>query len=166
MNALRNQKSWVRFAGSAALLGFLAFAGSGQRAAAQQNLRGEVVLPMEARLGDTVLPQGTYKFTVQPIGISRTIETSMVGNYQVLVTLVGESKGAPITSILATASKVPLREDGSDSIQVEGAEHTFQSMSLNSMGVMLKFYENKAKNVMHETQPETSKVVTAAKGNV
>lgn len=166
MNGLRKQPwRWSLFVG-AFFAGAMALAGFSPRAQAQDHLQGEVVLPIEARFGNALLPAGTYRFDVQPIGAGQAIDFAVGGSNQVLVSMTGLAKGSPIAIAMGTASKATRRDPHVKNIRVDETGNTFHSMYLQNAGVMLKFYETKPKNAAHTPGLETSRGVTAAKGNV
>jgi hypothetical protein len=166
MNVLQKQKSRWRFVSTAIVFGMLAMAGSGTRAYGQSSLQGEVNLPVEARFGKTTLPAGTYRFIVQPVGISQTVASSLASSNQVLVSMSGVAKGGPIASVVASASKPHSRNPNADSILSYGTGNIFRSMYLENLGVVLEFYESKPKNTMHARGPEVSPGASSVKGSV
>jgi hypothetical protein len=165
MNAVKKVSLRWGFAGKVALFGLLTFAGTGSQAFAQSTLQGEVTLPVEARFGEAVLPAGTYKFTVQAVGVSQTISTSPGASNQVLVSMTGLTKGTTIASVLGWATPQSAREQGTTDIRMDEAGNTFQSMYLDNIGMLIEFREVKAKNTMHTPTPAVSRAAAnTAKG--
>jgi hypothetical protein len=165
MNAMKKVSLRWRFVGNVALFGLLALAGSGSRAFAQSTLQGEVTLPVEARFGEATLPAGTYKFTVQAVGVSQTINTATGATNQVLVSMTGLSKGTTIASVLGWATQQSARGQGTTDIRMEEAGNIFQSMYLDNVGMLIEFREGKLKNAMHAQAPAVSRVAAnTAKG--
>lgn len=165
MNAIKKVYLRWRFVGNVALFGLLMLAGASPKAFAQSTLQGEVTLPVEARFGEGVLPAGTYKFTVQAVGVSQTINTAPGATNQVLVSMTGLTKGTTIASVLGWATQKSAREQGMTDIRVDEAGNTFQSMYLDNVGVLIEFREGKPKNAMHAQAPAVSRAAAnPAKG--
>lgn len=165
MNILRKVSLRWRFVGNVALFGLLMLAGTSSRAFAQSTLQGEVTLPVEARFGEAVLPAGTYKFTVQAVGVSQTINRNPGATNQVLVSMTGLTKGTTIASVLGWATQRGAREQGTTDIRTDETGNTFQSMYLDNVGMLIEFREIKPKNTTHAQTPAVSRVAAnAAKG--
>jgi hypothetical protein len=165
MNGLRKQYLRRSVFGVAVLSGLAALGAVSPRASAQ-SLKGEVTLPVEAKFGSTILPAGTYKFSVQPVGIAQAINFNLSGNNQVLVSMSGVTKGSPTASVIATALMPSLSNNKEPGITLEEGGNIFHSMYLENQGVLLKFHEYKPKNVTHAHTVENSGSASAAKGNV
>ncbi len=165
MNALRKQYLRRSVFGVAVLCGVAPFGAVSPRASAQ-TLKGEVTLPVEAKFGSTMLPAGTYKFSVQPVGFAQTTDFNLSGNNQVLVSMSGITKGSPVATIVATALMPNPNNNKEPGITVEEGGNIFHSMYLENEGVLLKFHEYKPKNVTHAHAVESLRSASAAKGNV
>jgi hypothetical protein len=165
MNAMKKVSLWWSFVGKVVLFGLLALAASSSQTFAQSMLQGEVTLPVEARFGEATLPAGTYKFTVQAVGVSQTINTAPGANSQVLISMTGLTKGTTIASVLGWATQQSAREQGTTDIRMEEAGNIFQSMYLDNVGMLIEFREGKLKNAIHAQTPAVSPVAAnTAKG--
>jgi hypothetical protein len=167
MNRLHRKSLRKYFVGTMVLLGLAALGGTAKPAHGQDMVQGKFTLPVEARLGKTVLPAGEYKFSVVPLGNIRSLGSIQLASSHVEVVVTGTTKGGPFVSVVAMASReadtpnpkgLDIREDGSGMM--------IHSMCLEKLGLVFKFIDNnKTKNVMHARVPELQRGGTSGKGS-
>jgi hypothetical protein len=165
MNGLLKKSLRLRLVGTMLLLGMAALAGTGTVALGQEALQGTFILPVEARLGDTMLPAGEYKFYVEALGSTQATSSMQFGSSPVMVVVCGLAKGGPIVKVLATASKLDVHDPKTPSLQADDAGMVFHSMYLENAGVEVEFYTNKAKHAMQAKGPEVAQRVASAKAS-
>jgi hypothetical protein len=171
MNRLHNKSLRMRWLGTIVSLGLVAFAGTAKSTLANDTPQGDAIqgkftLPMQARLGKTVLPAGDYKFSVITVGTIRSISSIQSGNTTVQVVVWSLAKGGPLANIFATAS---TESDTADlkpmDIREDENGMMIHSISLEKFGVVISFNEKKTDNLMRARAPEPQQgVVASAKG--
>jgi len=135
--------------------------GSGPLAFAQDSVHGTLHLPLAARVGNTMLPPGDYKFTVSLIGTTHSMRDLQVPNH-VSVLLMGTGKGTPIASAIAMAAPFAPNEPKPVNFLPEGGRLMVRSIALGDLGVTLKFYQV-GKTVLHANSAKPSQTVISAK---
>jgi hypothetical protein len=164
MNGVQKRSLSVHFLATA-LLAVAALLGTAQASLAQDLVRGTFTLPTEARLGNTILPPGEYKFAVQSLETINSVRSIQVGNGRVAVTVSGIAKGARVVSLQANASR-PATPDSQKPDSIEfGTGMTIQSISLKNLGVTLEFNGNQTSNVLRARAPEPSSGGSTLRGN-
>jgi hypothetical protein len=159
MNASLNKSLSWRLLGSMLLFGLALLAGMGPLALAQETLQGKFTLADEARLRNTILPPGQYKFSIQPVGTTHSLSSLQTGNDQVIVTVSGLAKGTPIISGIAMASRInfaALKEKEMD-LRSDETGSTLHSIVLENLGIVLEFYDYKTKSPLHAHAPELAR---------
>ena len=119
----------LHFAG-VVLLAVAALFGTAQNASAQDLVRGTFTLPVAAKLGNTDLAPGEYRFSVQSVDIINSVDSIQVGNSRVTVMVTGTNKDAHVVSLLANASKSAAPNSQIPNSLEFGAENTIRSISL------------------------------------
>jgi len=148
-----------------ALLSLALIAGTGPLAFAQSSVQGKLSLPVEARLGNTMLPPGEYQFSVQLLGSLRSVGAIQNAYGPVAVLLVSTSKGGPVAGVLATASRLDPRNPVSNDIQPELSGNRIHSITLENLGLVLQIVEGSSKSVMHARATAPAQVVASAKSS-
>jgi hypothetical protein len=106
--------------------------------ASAQGLVGKFTLPYQVRWGNTFLHEGTYNYSVEPLGL-RSITTIQASPEPVLVTVRGE-RGGPATLLLAMASQCVEESDGNGlTFLLENGKRTLRSLSVNNFGIVVRF---------------------------
>ncbi len=167
MNRLQKKSLRMRSVGTMVLLGLAAFGGTAKPALGQDRVQGKFTLPVEARLGKTVLSEGEYKFSVVPMGNIRSVDSIQTGSSHVRVMVTGTAKGGAFANVVAMASREADTPNpkGLD-IRADGSGMMIHSICLEKLGVVLKFIDNnKTKNVMHARVPELQQGGTSGKGS-
>ncbi|HXM97740.1 MAG TPA: hypothetical protein VN982_04640 [Candidatus Dormibacteraeota bacterium] len=171
MNTLQNKSLRMRWLGSVVSLGLTVFAGIASPTLANETVQGDAVngkftLPMQARLGNTVLPAGNYKFSVITVGSIRSVSSIQTGNRLVQVVVWSLAKGGPLANMFATASKESDITDPKPlDIREDENGMTIHSMWLEKLGMVIEFNGNKPNNVMRARAPEPQQAVASAKGS-
>jgi hypothetical protein len=160
MNATQNRSLSAHFAGLA-LFAVTVLLGTSPAARSQDLLRGTITLPVAAHLGDTTLPAGKYRFTVESLEAIRSADAVQVGNSRVAVIVTSLSKDALVVSLMANASKADtLSSQSPDSVEF-GTDMTIRSISLKNEGLKVIFAETRINRALQARGPQLS----AAKGN-
>lgn len=129
--------------------------------ASAQGLLGKFTLPYQVRWGHTLLHEGTYNYSVEPLGL-RSITAIQAAPEPVLVTVRGES-GGPATLLLAMASQCVEESDGSGlTFLLENGEPTLQSLSVNNFGIVVRFKMAKSVAEMNTNKTRKRPTVTSA----
>lgn len=171
IDRLQNKSLRMRWLGSIVLLGLAVFAGAASPTLANESVEGDSVngkftLPVQARLGNKVLPAGDYKFSVITVGSLRSVSSIQTGNRLVQVVVWSLAKGGPIANMFATASK---ESDAADlkplDIRADESGMTIHSMCLEKLGMLIEFNEDKPSNIMRARAPEPQQTVATAKGS-
>jgi hypothetical protein len=79
MNTLLKRFGSKRSLGMVALLGLASLAGTGPLACGQETFQGKLTLPVEARLGNTVLSPGEYQLRVALVGTTLSVNSIQDG---------------------------------------------------------------------------------------
>ncbi|MFI5057911.1 MAG: hypothetical protein ACHQLQ_06980 [Candidatus Acidiferrales bacterium] len=166
MNRLQKKSLRMRFVGTVVLLGLAVFGGTAIPAFGQDTVQGKIMLPVEARLGKTVLPAGKYNFSVVTMGNIRSVGSIQAGSSHVRVMVWSTTKGGPFANVVAMASR------GADTpnpkpldIRADGSGMMIHSMCLAKLGLVIKFNESKTKNVMRARGPELQQGGASVKGS-
>jgi hypothetical protein len=154
----------VRSLSLLALFVLALLAGTGPLASAQEAVQGTMTLPVAARLGNTMLPPGEYKFTVSLIGDTRAIRDVAHASH-VYVLLVGTAKDAPVVSAIAMASPLDAHSPMPANFISIGDSLAISALPLPEFGIVVQFFGTAGKEALHasDTQPPTG--VMSAKAN-
>jgi len=152
------------FAGIA-LLAVGALFGTVRATLAQDLVRGTFALSTEARLGNTILSPGEYKFAVQSLETINSVNSIQVGNNRVAVIVSGVTKGAHVVSLMANASRSATPgSQTADSVEF-GTGMTIQSIALKNLGLTLEFNGNQTRNMLRARAPEPLNGGSTVTGN-
>src|SRR5271167_4213874 len=149
MNALGMKSLSLRSMGTMLLLGLATLAGTGPLALGQDTVLGKLTLPVEARLGNTILPPGEYKLYIQVLGTTLSINSIQAVNSPVMVLVTSMTKGGPVASTLAMASRQNLRNPKAMNLLPDAAGTMLHSISLDNLGLVLQFVDSGAKDTLH-----------------
>ncbi len=118
----------------------MAFCGSATPVFGHEAITGKFSLHKTARLGDTVLPPGTYLFTIEPTGIVLSM-SSIPATRSPVSFIVRPEKGAgPIAIVFAMASPTDQTLGASQLVLASGkAEGTMQFMYLEKQKLLVDF---------------------------
>jgi hypothetical protein len=164
MNGLQERSLSVHFVATA-LLAVATLFGTARASLAQDLVRGTFTLPTEARLGNTTLSPGEYKFSVQSLETITSVSSVQVGNGRVAVTVSRAAKGARVVSLMANASRSATSDSRTpDSIEF-GTGMTIHSILLRTLGVILEFNGNQTSNVLRARAPDPSNGDSTVRGN-
>jgi hypothetical protein len=165
MNTLLTKFISKRSLGMMALLGLAALAGSGPLAFGQETVQGRLTLPVEARLGNTVLPPGEYKLNVALVGTTLSVNSIQDVYTPVMVMVSPLTKGGPVASVLAMAYKPDLRNPKAMDIQPDGSGKMIHSIPLDNFGLVLQIIDGKSGNTLRARGPEMAQGVASAKAS-
>jgi hypothetical protein len=165
MNTLLKRFGSKRSFRMMALLGLSAFAGTAPMAFGQETVQGKLSLPVEARLGNTVLPRGEYKLNVALVGTTLSVNSIKDVYTPVMVMVTPLTKGGPVASVLAMAFKPDLRNPKAMDIQPDGSGKMIHSIPLDNLGLVLQIIDNKSSNTLRARGPEMAQGVTSAKAS-
>jgi hypothetical protein len=113
----------------AALLGLAALCGASSPLFGQGTVAGKFTLPESTHFGNRILPAGTYKFTIEPVGISQTVDSIRGGRQPVLFVVKAEANNGPITGIFAMATRNDYPLDASKLVM----EQESDGMAIHTM---------------------------------
>lgn len=123
-----------------ALLGLAALCGASTPLFGQDTVAGKFTLTESTHFGYRILPAGTYKFTIEPVGISQTVGSIRGGRQPVLVVVKPEASSGPITGVFAMATRSDAPLESSKLVMEQGnggmAVHT---MYLDQPRLVLDF---------------------------
>jgi hypothetical protein len=88
-----------------ALLGLAALSGAASPLLGQDTVAGKFTLTENTRFANRILPAGAYKFSVEPVGISQSVEVRRGGSQPVLVIVRPSTGSGPVIGIFAMASR-------------------------------------------------------------
>jgi len=159
------QKVSLRSLRTLAVLSLALIAGTGPLAFAQDTVQGKVSLLVEARLGNKVLPPGEYQLSVQLLGAKRSVDAIQYVDTPVAVLLISTTKGGPVASVLAMASRFNPRNPIANDIRPDGSGYKIHSMTLENTGVVLQIVEGSSKIVLHARATTPAPVVASAKSS-
>ena len=163
MSTLKNSLLCLRSLRIAALLLLALAAGSGPLTFAQDSVQGTLHLPLIARVGNTRLPPGDYRFTISLIGATHSMRDLQVPSH-VSVLLTGTAKGTPAAGAIAMAVPFAPNDPKPVNFLPEGDGLMVRSIALDDFGVVLNFYEA-GKAVLHANSAKPSQTVVSGKGS-
>ena len=165
-NRLGKKSQRMHWVGTIVLLGLAALGGTAIPALGQEMVLGKFTLPVEARLGKTVLPAGEYKFSVVTLGNIRLVSSIQAASSHVQVVIQSMAKGGPFANVVAMASRdADTPNPTALDIRADGDGMLIHSMCLEKLGLVLVFNGNKSKNVMRARGPEPQQGGTSLKGS-
>jgi hypothetical protein len=157
MNATQ-KRSLSMYFGSVALFAVGALLGTAPAARSQDLVRGTITLPVAARLGDTTLPPGTYKFAVESLEAIRSADALQVGNSRVAVIVTSMAQDGQVVSLMANAFPADtLTSQSPDAVEF-GTGMTIRSLSLKNEGLKVVFTTSKTNYLLQATAPQSSAV--------
>jgi hypothetical protein len=161
-----NLKLSFRSFALAAMFLLAILAGAGPLAFAQESVQGTLTLPVAAKLGNTSLPPGEYKFYVHLLGPTLSMEGVQLVSSRVAVLLMGTAKDAPLASALAMVSRPGPNTPKMIDLVPEGNTLAIHAISIDSLGLVVQFYESNSKPtaIAHTIQP-SSAVISAKATN-
>lgn len=147
----RLQKSaLLHSAGRMVLLVLAALTGTAIPSFSQGTLQGKFTLPVEARLGRTLLSPGGYKFYVESLGPLRSVSSIQAADNHVLVVVTGIAPGGPAVSLIATATaETDTPNPKAMDIRADGTGMKIHSMYLEEPGLMLVFKDREPRKTIH-----------------
>jgi len=163
MNTL--QKLSLHSLRTIALLSLAFIAGTGRLAFAQETVQGKVSLLVEARVGNTVLPPGEYQLSVTLLGPIRSVDAIQSVDTRVVVFLISTTKGGPVASALAMASRFNPRYPIANEIRPDGSGYMIHSMALENIGLVIQFVEGSNKGMLHARAAAPAQVVASTKSS-
>jgi hypothetical protein len=149
--------------GRALMLGALAACISVTPVRAQNTIDGSFTLNESARLGDTVLLPGPYKFSIEAVGLIQSVRSIQQGSGHLVLVVLRPEKAGPPASIFAMAS--PNDREGSASelvLEPAKAGTLLETMYLEKEGLKVNFRWSTAKGKTTTIARQNVPVVTAA----
>jgi hypothetical protein len=123
-----------------ALLGLAALCGAASPLFGQDTVAGKFTLTENTRFGNRILPAGAYKFSIEPVGISQTVDSIRGGRQPVLVIVKPETSTGPITGIFAMASRSGHALDSSKLVLEQASDGlAMHTMYLDQQRLVLDF---------------------------
>jgi hypothetical protein len=123
-----------------ALLGLAALCGGASPLLGQDTVGGKFTLTENTRFGDRILPAGGYKFSIEPVGISQTVDSIRGGRQPVLVIVKPGTSSGPIIGIFAMASRSDHPIDRSELILEQASDGmAMHTMYLDQPRLVLDF---------------------------
>jgi hypothetical protein len=120
--------------------GALVVCSSASPAFAQNTIAGNFTLKENARLGSTLLAAGPYKFSIEPVGTIRSIQSIEQGAGHLVLVVIKPEKSGPTASIFAMASSSDHVSEASGLIlESERAGTLVQTMYLEKEGLAVDF---------------------------
>jgi len=165
MNTIQMKSLSLRSVGTMLLLGLATLAGTGPVALGQDTVLGKLTLPVEARLGNTMLPPGEYKLCIQLLGTTLSFNSIQAVNSPVMVLVTGMAKGGPVASTLAMASRQNLRNPQALNLVPDTAGTTIHSISLDNLGLVFQFVDSGTKDTLHAKGLELAHGASSGKGS-
>jgi hypothetical protein len=142
------------------LLGLMAFCGAAGPALGQETVGGKFTLTENTRFGKKFLPAGTYKFSVEPVGVLQSISSVQSARQVVQVIVRPEAKAAPVAILFAMATRrAPALNSSKLVLEPVNKELVMQSMFLEEQGLVLDFEwlnsKDKTPMLAQTARPET-----------
>lgn len=120
----------------AAMLAAMAFCGATAPAQAQDEVTGKFTLQGDTRLGDRILPPGSYLFAIEPASTVQALGSVPAAGTPVVFIVRPEKLAGPVAVVFAMASR---REHTLDASKLVLKDARMQSMYLDSPKLMLDF---------------------------
>ena len=123
-----------------ALLGLAALCGAASPLLGQDAVAGKFTLTENTRFGNRILPAGGYKFSIEPVGISQTVDSIRGGRQPVFVIVRPETSTGPVTSIFAMATRSDHPIDSSKLVLEQASDGmAMRTMYLDQQRLVLDF---------------------------
>ena len=150
--------------------GALAVCASASPALAQNSIAGNFTLKENARLGDTVLAAGPYKFSIEPIGTIQSIRSIQQGAGHLVLVVMKPEKSGPTASFFAMASPSDHTRDASELVLApDKQEMLAQAMYLEKEKLLVDFNwsgpKAKSQVVAQKIEPQQSAAGPRTAGN-
>jgi hypothetical protein len=158
-----NLKLSFRSFALAAMFLLAILAGVGPLALAQESVKGTMTLPVAARLGNTMLPPGEYKFSVALIGLTHSILDVEAVPVRVAVFVSSTSKGGAVASAIAEASRLQPSGPQPVNLLTDGDAMMIHSLALSDFGIVVQFFGAAKTSTLHAQSTPTSTTVISAK---
>jgi hypothetical protein len=129
--------------------------------AAQDLVQGTFTLTSAAKLGNSSLPPGEYRFSVQSLNSINSVESLQAGNSRVEVTVIGTYRDAPIVSLMANA-RTATKSQVTNSLEF-GDTNSILSISLNNLGVTIDFLGKRTIEALRATHTPEPPAIASAK---
>ena len=155
---------WIRSAilGRALALGACAACITGGAVQAQSAINGSFTLRESARLGNTVLVPGPYKFSIEPVGLTQSVRSIQQGADHLVLVVLRPQKSGSSASIFAMASSNDRVGNASELVlEPERAGTQLETMYLDKEGLKVNFQWSTARGKTKIAQQQVA-VVTAA----
>lgn len=124
----------------AALLAVTAFCGASAPARAQEEVSGKFTLRENTRLGQKVLPAGSYLFMIETTSNAQSIGGVPAAGTPVVFIVRPEKLTGPVEVVFAMASRNEKAMNASQLVLATGkGEATMQSMYLNEQKLLVEF---------------------------
>jgi hypothetical protein len=141
MATLISKSIYYRKIARMALLGLAALCGAASPLLGQDTVGGKFTLTENTRFGDRILPAGAYKFSIEPVGISQTVDSIRGGRQPVLVVVKPGASTGPVIGIFAMASRSDHPIDRSKLILEQvGDGMAMHTMYLDQPRLVLDFH--------------------------
>ena len=122
------------------LLGLAVLCGAASPVLGQEMVAGKFTLTETICVGKKFLPAGTYTFSVEPVGVLRSISSIQGARQAVQVIVRPEAKAGPAVGIFAMATRSTEALDSSKLILASATKGmTMHSMYLDKQGLVLDF---------------------------
>jgi hypothetical protein len=123
-----------------ALLGLAALGGAASPLFGQAAVAGRFTLTENTRCGDRILPAGAYRFSIEPVGISQTVDSIRGGRQPVLVIVKPEMSTGPVIGVFAMASRSDHPIDSSKLVLAPASDGmAMHTMYLDPQRLVLEF---------------------------
>ncbi len=140
MQNLFSKSIYHSILGKVALLAAMAFCGSATPVWGQETIAGKFSLHKTARLGNTVLPPGSYLFTIEPTGTVLSVSSIPATGSPVSFIVRPEKGAGPMAMVFAMASRADQTLEASQLVLTSGkAGETMQSMYLEKQKLLVDF---------------------------
>lgn len=124
----------------ASLLAAMAFCGATAPAQAQDQLTGKFTLREDTRLGDRLLPRGSYLFTIESPSTAQSVGAIPAAGSPVVFLVRPEKLAGPVAIVFAMASKNDKGLEASQLVLATGRkEATMQSLYLSEQKLLVDF---------------------------
>lgn len=140
MSKLLGKSIYSSSLAKAALLAAMAFCGASAPAQAQDEVTGKFTLRADTRLGDRILPSGSYLFTIECPSTAQSVGALSGAGSPVVFFVRPEKLAGPVAIVFAMASKSEKGLEASQLVLATGRkEATMQSMYLSEQKLLVDF---------------------------
>lgn len=124
----------------AALLAAMISCGASAPAQAQDEVTGKFTLREDTRLGDRILPRGSYLFTIESPSTAQSVGSIPAAGAPVVFFVRPEKLAGPVAVVFAMASKNDKGLEASQLVLTTGKkEATMQSLYLSEQKLLVDF---------------------------